>query len=292
MFYRLACYLWAKCLFHDYVPQPVNFAAVSAWLDQFSGADQKYLFTLLRHVTYISQKQTLRALCELNRGLLKKLAADGIPHKKVIYIQVDDAGSSSHWALALLKHTERLENLGCTFLDSKNIRGLNEATTKLESGAIVYVDDFAGTGDQFCRSRDFVAEHIVGNFSEFFLLPCICEEAVQQLNERGVEPTALHVHAKKNRLLHPEGNLCPPHVKTRLLELADQVNPKHALGYRSLASMVVFSRNCPTSVPYLLRGSKNQKPFSGILPRTTDLPPVQHYQAGAAATDGATAAEP
>jgi len=277
MLYRFACYLWAKWRFHDYVPQPVNFATVNAWLDQFSEADQKYLFTLLRHVTYISHKQTLRAVCDLNRELVKKLAADGIPHGNVIYVQVDDAGSSSHWMLALLKHAERLENLGCTFLDSKNVRGLNEATTQLESGAIVYVDDFAGTGDQFCRSRDFVADHVVGNFSEFLLLPCICEEAVQQLNERGVEAKALHVHEKKSRLLHPDANLCSAGVKARLLELSAEVNSRHALGYRALASMVVFSRNCPTSVPYLLRGSKNQNPFVGILPRTTDLPPVQHY---------------
>src|SRR5260370_23491309 len=190
MLYRLACYLWAKLRFHDYVPQPVSFATVNAWLNQFNESDQKYLFTLLRHVTYISYTQTLRGIVELNRELLKKLTADGIPYTNIIYIQVDDAGSSSHWILALLKHAERLENLGCTFLDSKNVRGLNEATTQLESGAIVYVDDFAGTGDQFCRSRDFVADHVVGNFSEFLLLPYICEEAVQQLNERGVEARA------------------------------------------------------------------------------------------------------
>ena len=100
MFYRFACYLWAKWEFYDYVPQPVNFATVNAWLDQFSEADQKYLFTFLRHVTYISHKQTVRALCNLNRELLKKLTADGIPHRKIIYVQVDDAGSSSPLGLS------------------------------------------------------------------------------------------------------------------------------------------------------------------------------------------------
>ncbi len=277
MFYKFVCYLLAKWKFHDYVPQAVSRVTVSAWLDQYDHDDQKYLLTLLWHVTYISAKETLRALCDLNRALLKKLAADGIPHSKVIYVQVDDAGSSSHWILALLKHAERLENLGCTFLDSKNVRGLNEATTRVGDGAIVYVDDFAGSGNQFCRSRDFAIDHAVGNFSEFFLLPCICEEAVQQLDERGIEARALYVHEKKDRLLHPDAKICPTQVKERLLALSAKINPKYPLGYANLGSMVVFSRNCPNSVPLLLRGSKNQKPIVGILPRTTDLPPVAHY---------------
>jgi len=274
---RLACYILAKWKFHDYIPQPVNFTTVTAWIDQFPLSDQKYLFTLLRHVTYINSKQTLRIVCDLNRQLLKQLAKEGIPPSKVIYVQVDDAGSSSHWMLALLKHTERLENLGCTFLDSKNVRGLNEATTRLEGGAIVYVDDFAGSGNQFCRSRDFAIAHTVGNFVEFFLLPCVCEEAMLQLQERGVEPRARFIHSKKDRLLDAEANICPIQVKERLLKLSAQIDAKFGLGYRNLGSMVILSRNSPNSTPLLLRGNKNQKPFLGILPRTTDLPPVPHY---------------
>lgn len=277
MIYNLACYLLARWRFHDYEPQPVTFKAVNSWLGQFKATDRKYLFTLIRHVKYIDTNHTRRALCDLNRELLRRLASYGIPPERVIYVQVDDAGSSSHWILAMLKNAERLENLGCTFLDSKNVRGLNEATDRFEEGAIVYVDDFAGTGNQFCRSRDFVVQHTVGNFVEFFLLPCICEEAMEALSVRGVEPRALYIHEKTSRLLHPVANICPSHVKQRLLELSAQLDPKYGLGYRNLASMVAFSRNCPTSTPLLLRGNKNQSPFVGILPRTTDLPAVAHY---------------
>jgi hypothetical protein len=277
MFYKIACYLLARSRFHDYEPQPVTFSRVTKWLSQFAESDHKYFLTLLRHVNYFSASHTVHTLKELNRRLLKDLASDGIPPQKVIYVQVDEAGSSSHWTLATLRNSERLENLGCTFLDSKNVRGLNESTDKLEEGAIIYVDDFAGTGNQFCRSRDFVAQHVVGNFVEFFLLPCICEEAVNQLVERGVEPRAFCVHKRQDRLLHPEGNLCSEQVKSRLVELSSRIDPKFALGYRNLGSMVVFSRNCPNSAPVLLRGSRNQSPFVGILPRTTDLPAVKDY---------------
>lgn len=277
MLYRLACYLLAKWKFRDYIPQPITFATVNAWIEQFGSSDAKYLLTLLRHVTYITDENTLRALRALNRELLKKLAADGIPAAKVIYVQLDDAGSSSHWVLAVLKHAERLDNLGCTFLDSKNVRDLSEITARLQEGAIIYVDDFAGSGNQFCRSRDFAIDYAVGNFVEFFLLPCICEEAVEQLDERGVEPRALFVHKKEDRLLRPEADFCPSDVKERLVKLSSQINQNYPLGYKNLGSMVVLARNCPNSAPLVLRGSKNQTPYIGILPRTTDLPPVSHY---------------
>ena len=278
MFLKLACYLLARWRFHDYEPQPVTFGTVNAWMSQFAGSDHKYLLELVRRVLYISTSQTVRTLCDLNRRLLRKLASDGIPPEKVIYVQVDDAGSSSHWVLATLRNADRLETLGCTFLDSKNVRGLNEVTDRLEEGAIVYVDDFAATGRQFCESRDFVVQHTVGNFVEFLLLPCICEEAVLELNSRGVEPRASYVHRKRERLLHPEASLCSSQVKERLVQLSAQIHPRYGLGYRNLATMVVFSRNCPNTAPLLLRGSAKQSPFVGILPRTTDLPAKDHLE--------------
>ena len=36
--------------------------------------------------------------------------------------------------------------------------------------------------------------------------------------------------------------------------------------------MVVLYRNAPNTVPVMLRGNVNQKPYFGIFPRTIDLP--------------------
>ena len=60
--------------------------------------------------------------------------------------------------------------------------------------------------------------------------------------------------------------------KERLELMCRGVSPRFALGYRGLATMVVLYRNAPNTVPAILRGSLNQTPFSGIFPRTTDLP--------------------
>lgn len=274
MFESLRCYLQARIRFRGYEPQPITFRSVSKWVNQFQQGDRRNLPTLLEHVTYVTERETKGLLCDLNRRLQARLAADGVPPKKIIYVQVDDAGSSSPFMLGVLKNAARLERQGCTFLDSRDVRGLRDATDRLEEGAIVYVDDFAGSGTQFCKSRDFAIEYTVGNFAEFLLVPYICEEAVAKLDERGVEAVAAGVHRVEDRILKPTSMLVSAGVREQLTGLCSRIDGKFGLGYRNLGSMIVFYRNAPNSVPLVLRGSLNQTPYVGILPRTTDLPPL------------------
>lgn len=274
MFEKLRCFLSARLRFRGYEPQPITLRTVANWVDQFEKHDRKHLPLLLKHIKYVNESETKNTLCTLNRNLLARLNEEGIPVQKVIYVQIHDAGSSSPFMLSVLKNAARLERGGCTFVDSRDVRGLRDATDRLEGGAIVYVDDFAGTGNQFCESRDFVVEYTVGNFAEFFLAPYVCEEAVQQLRERGVEPVTAGIHRIRDRVLRSESNLVSEQVRLQLTGLCLKIDDKFALGYRNLGSMIVFYRNAPNGVPVVIRGSQNQEPYVGILPRTTDLPPL------------------
>ncbi len=270
---KLGCYILAKLKFHDYAPQPITYQSVDRWLDQFGNRTQRELFTLLRHLKYVSDSETRRALSRLNRSLLKHLSDRGIGPRNIIYVAIDEAGSSSHWVLNMMRNDERLQGLGCTLLDSHDGTGLTEASYRLEEGAIVYVDDFIGTGNQFCKSRDVVAQNILGKWVEFLLAPYICEESIEKLEKRSIEHRVLAVHKKSERLLHAEFNDCPRDVKLDLLKACRRVDRRFSLGYHNLGSMIVYSRNCPNTTPIVLRGSKGQDPFVGILPRTNELPP-------------------
>lgn len=268
--------LWACCnavwRFRDYKPQPLTPHSAYKWLCQFEKKDRAAIRLLLKHIIYITEKETAATLVALNQKLLNDLSAAGIPPKKVIYVQVHEAGSSSPLMLNILRDAARLERRGCRFLDAKNVKGLHDATNELEEGAIVYVDDFSGSGDQFSEARDFFAQHVVGNFAEFFLLPCICEEAVEVLESRGVEHRAARIHSKSERPLHDATTSLDPVLKKRLVDLCFMIDRKGGLGYKRMATMVVLYRNSPNSLPSLFRGKTGQRPYSGIFPRTTDLP--------------------
>jgi hypothetical protein len=204
---------------------------------------------------------------------MKRLSDAGLPPRKLIYVQVHDAGSSSPVMLNLLRDAANLERLGCKFVDGRDTLRLTKTMNELGEGALIYVDDFVGTGNQFCEERDYAAKNFVVNtFSEFLIATSICEEAYYQIGQRGIEAFTGHVHYKAERPLHANSTLFKQEDKERLALMCKGVNSKFALGYKNLATMVVLYRNAPNTVPAVLRGSLNQVPFAGIFPRTTDLP--------------------
>ena len=174
--------------------------------------------------------------------------------------------------LALLRDAARLERLGCKFIGSREVLNLNRMTNELGEGALIYVDDFLGTGSQFCEERRFMMENVVGNFAEFLLVPCICEEAYKSLSEIGVEVLTERIHTRAERPLHDDSAILLPEAKERLRALCTQIDRNSALGYKGLASMVVIYRNSPNTLPVMFRGSVDQNPVAGIFPRISDLP--------------------
>lgn len=267
---------WARkaaCRFTDYKPQAVTVESLETWLAQFPKQEHAILVRLLDRIRYFSEDETKSALLSLNERLVARLVKDGLTKHSIIYVQIGDAGSSSMAMLCMLRDAARLEGTGCSFLDSHNIPDLQETTGRLRNGAIVYVDDFSGTGNQFCSSHDFLAPYIQGNFSEFFLLPCICEEAERKVSSIGVEPIWHYRHRIADRPLHAECSRLRQGVRSRIVQLCRQVSGlSHGLGYRKMATMAVLYKNAPNTMPLVFRGNPSQDRYIGIFPRVQDLP--------------------
>jgi hypothetical protein len=170
----------ASLRYHDYSPQPVTTKSVRRWLAQLEKADRKPAWKLLQEVIYFSEEETKKILVRQNKALMSNLAKAGLQPKKLIYLQTDDAGSSSPMMLGMLRDAARLQQRGCKFVDGRDGLRINNTTKTLEEGAIVYVDDFVGSGDQLSKARAIVMESVVGNFSEFLLVPSIWDCGLQR----------------------------------------------------------------------------------------------------------------
>lgn len=258
--------------FHDYKPSPVTFGRARKWVEQFKGNDRKTAEILLKKVVYLSEKTTRDILVQQNHALMTRLAAVGLPPDKLVYVQVHDAGSSSPVMLNLLRDAAGLDRLGCHFVDAHDSFGINKVTNEVGEGALIYVDDFVGTGNQFCKERQFAIQSVVGTFSEFLLVPCICEEGIYKIAKEGVEAFAGHVHSKVERPLHDNSHVLESNAKQRMREINMGISGKMGLGYNQLATMVILYRNAPNTAPAVFRGSPNQAPFAGLFPRWKDLP--------------------
>jgi len=250
----------------------VTFRGLIRWINQFEERDRKHVCALLECVIYLSESKIRQMLIDQNRALMTRLAAVGIPPNKLIYIQIDDAGSSSPVMLNMLRDSAGLERLGCHLLDSRDSLGISRTTNAIGDGALIYIDNFVGTGDQFCQARNTAAKYVIGTFSEFLLVPSICEEGLYKMGEVGIQPFAGHLHSKAERPLHDNSTILDGEAKKRLRHVCEQIRPGGGLGYGQLATMVVLYSNAPDNVPAVLRGNLNQKPFVGIFPRYTDLP--------------------
>ena len=257
-----------------YKPKPITFSSLLRWANQFPRKYRTALVRLVANIEFVSEEKTVSWLVTLNQKVLDALQADGLSVESVIYVTTDITGSSSSVMLDLLRTRANLEKKGVKFfLHSGEGEAIQEATMELERGAIIYVDDFAGTGKQFARSRSRVAEYITGAFSEFLLVPCICEEAYDKCAEIGVQAESGFVHWRVQRPLRRESDFLSREQRSQLLSLFRvKFGPgRHIMGFKGLATHVVFYRNAPNTTPLVFRGNLGQQPVHGILPRFDDL---------------------
>jgi hypothetical protein len=270
--HRFRCWRVAR-RFPGYRPQPVTTASVMRWLNPYSSTDQGALLRLLGSLIYLTEDETRQIMIDRNGALLRRLNGSGIKPSEVVYVQVHDAGSSSPLMLNILKEFSALQRLGCKLLDSKDATGFARAFRGIEEGVVVYVDDFAGSGNQLCTVRDLLAQLIPPTFAEFVIMPAMCEEAYGKFVTRGIEPYTRFLHSRSERPLDDTSALLPIDVRANLRRLCANVVPPVGLGYESIASHIVFWRNAPNTIPAVLRGSRGQRPYPGLFPRTDDLAP-------------------
>ncbi len=258
--------------FRAYNPQPVTLKGLMDWLFQFPPNLRPHILSLLGDIKYLTETEVRESLLKLNEQILSKLSKDGISIENVIYVSIDAAGSSSSVMLNMLRDAANLERRKANLIDSHNTRKLNELTDELTKGAIIYVDDCSMSGKQFVRNQRRVSEYIVGAFSEFFIVPLICEEAENRIQPTGVATYPAITHLKNERPLHDCADMLDVTIKEELIGICRELHKKHGRGFGKLATMAVLYRNAPNTTPLLFRGSIGQKTIRGILPRSDDLP--------------------
>lgn len=265
--------LWRFLTMHwKYAPQRITFTSLVQWLRQFPKDRRWEILSLLNYIRFVTAEQTDQLILAGHTQVLERLEEAGIQPSQIIYVSFDAAGSSSHVMLNMLRDRENLSRRSGGLLHSNDGDKMTTLSSQIGSGAVIYVDDFSGSGRQFKRNRNAIYPHIAGNFSEFFLATCICEEALEILEELGVEPVPGIVHYKNERPLHQDSTILDPQEKAQIIDVCRTIHPQQGLGFRRLATMVVLDRNAPNTTPLLFRGSLHQHPYRGIFPRWDDLP--------------------
>ncbi len=273
---RAAFHALVRC--RGYRPQPITLRRFRSWLRQFDPDERRLACELARRVHFISEREVSALLLRQYQELVTRLSNAQIPLSRTIFVSFDEAGSSSAVALHALRDAARLPSTSATLIDARDASRLQERLLQLiDEGdrpfAIVYVDDFVGTGTQFAQDREYVAQFYLGKFQEFLLSAVMCEEGIHRLGALKVAPLAGRIHGRSDRALLAGSGIFAPHDRDRLIAVARRRIGHDGLGWQEMATMVVLYSNAPDSTPGLLTGDYQHLPqFEGLFPRVQDLP--------------------
>ena len=242
---------------------------ISNWVNQFPDDCRDSVALLAANLEYFSKKRIISDLETLHERIATSLEADRIPASNIVYIAIDDPSSSSSLMCKFLRDQVGLSD--ANFLPFTSGTQISDQTRELRTGALVYVDDFSGSGKQFVSARKLVREYISGIFSEFFLIPCICEEALEVVKAQQVQPIFQRQHTRSERPLLADCGLLDDVARTKIVEHSNETWKKGALGFRKLATNIVFYHATPNTNPKMFRGDVGQSPRFGIVPRWEDL---------------------
>ena len=236
---------------------------VRAWLEQFGGnADQRLVFKILQNVKIYSEDELRAKMQEVHgivsRGLVERRAHRQVKRSDILVSYLDGPGKSG-------AHIARL------YCDENNIYKdnlvehgrLSQALDREGIQALVFVDDFLGTGDSVSGylstlPNDIGNKLVSLNLRAFFVAVAGFAAAKQKISQV-VDQLGLSIKIHVCDSLEERHHCFSEHSsvfaseaeRTNAMDLAYRKGvmlcKQAPLGYGGCQAMVVFSHNCPNN---------------------------------------------
>ena len=237
---------------------------LSAWIKQFDEADFDLAARVLDQVILISD-------LDIQKGYRNALASlpgwSAIEAKRVgrwAFVGLGGQAESGPAMLHMFREandltSDRHQALFVTLADLPKLRLTARDT-------VVFVDDFAGTGDQFSKRWEMYRELVSSEAKAHLFLAAATSSAIGRLD--GLED----VQVRANLVLGPEANIFAPENvvfdgadKTALLAYCRRADKHNPMGWGKCGLLLVISRKTPNnSIPALHATARRWKP---IFPR-------------------------
>lgn len=273
--------LWAP-----YNGKEITSDKIRAWLNQF-GTDpivQRLMFKILQNVLFIDNN-LIRVYCrEIYKAVLRKLVQQGLerfidPSRRkrgdiiVSYLEDSFAKSGSEYAKIFADENGLYADLA---ISRNKLR--EYLSSDSEAKVLVFLDDFAGTGDSICknlRNIYFELKEILQRKNLIIFLGVICgydkaKKAIQTfIEENGLKTEVFfskildesdHCFSEYSKVfpLVTERN----HAKSICLQIGEKLIINNPLGYGNTQSLVVFPNACPNNnLPILWKETDSWMPL-------------------------------
>ena len=259
--------------FGAYQPQAVNRAKLFQWLGQFDAAHYALALKLFETVEYYDLPRTHALLRQLHPAIKAQLKGDGFAMDDVYFVGLGAAGKSGHEIAYRYRVLNRVE-LARMKLVPELPDIIYEAATKGKRLAVVFLDDFIGSGKTVTDYWGLLTQILsIPPRPAMYVGCCVaCELGIERIEAIPTAPfQVVAVHNVPDRLMLGRSNVFTNTEKQIIRQYCVQVG-NQAQGFGNIELMLAFAHGAPNNTLSALRGSKGQNPWRGILPRFNDLP--------------------
>jgi hypothetical protein len=277
-----------------YQGQPIGEDRVRAWLNQFGAVkNQRLMFNLLRSLRFYSQALVREKMREAYGPMLRDVTLIAQSAKKgldrpqrlkrddILLSYIDGPGKSGSIFAKLFADENKIyfENI---WEQSRMRRYLDAEPGDDRFKAIVFVDDFVGTGttacEGFCQmleglSRDDWKQRL----QMFFLVVSgfkaglITIERYLHQHDWPVKIHACDVLDDRDSCFHPSAQVFADErerisAREMVRDIGERIEKKQPLGYGGVEALVVFGDTCPNNTLPVLW--KNGAEWTALFPRS------------------------
>lgn len=255
-------------VFGTYQPQDVSRPKILRWLNQFDTAHYDLALRLLESVEFYDFSRIHHLLRKLHPEVVAQFKRDGFSWNNVYFVPLGEPGESSHEMVRRYRDVNRLSPDRLKLVpDLQSL--IYEAAQKRVRLAFVFVEDFIGSGKQMTKYWNGLKQIVSISPQPAMYVACCaaCDHGIQELRNTPFQVLAVHYVPDRLYLTHTrkfiEGE------KQIIRQYCNQAGNKPADVYLEL--MLAFAHGAPNNTVSVLRGTKGQRPWRGILPRYSDL---------------------
>jgi len=257
--------------FTDYSPVSVDRSRVLAWLDQFPTDHWSLVLRLAQAIRYYGVGRVRELTRTLHGLLLQQLSDDGVKLRDVFFVGLGRSGESGQHVATFYRNANQLRARQQQFLALSELPSALNA--KKDNAAVVFLDDFVGTGSQMTQHWENTLSQLVPEYLHLYLsIVAACDEGIAHIQAH-TPLTTLYVHplGPNCRLRDARNNTFTKQEKAIISNYCAKIG-NMPMGYGRLGLTVSFAYATPNNSISLIRGSRRQRPWTGLLPGWVDLP--------------------
>lgn len=249
--------------FSSFQPISVSREVIIVWLDQFSPRDYESALLTLENLAFYDVVR-VRGLCKDLHSLLKqRLKGNSRQLNDCVFHPVGHLTESGTLLANVYSKVNRIESQFCE--RSQVPERIYTLRKKGRLPVVVLIDDFVGTGSKVLRDWDTGLDDIIPADIPVLLLVLLgCRSGLRRIDEScRVDSECVHITA--NRQYLDKCRALSPLAKKRIKQYCKKVG-NWPLGFGEMGLLVSFYHGTPNNTISVIRGSKRQKPWKGILP--------------------------